>query len=289
MKTTQVISAVSITALLVLSGCGGTSSGDDSSNGGSNSGDIIGTWEGKCGGIGGGGNVKTVINIESDSITYTDYTYSNGACSGDPVSNTAKVSSYTLGKQFSDSDNGMTIQQLSVSSSDGDFKTVIGASPDSKLVFFGDQGNDFPTQINLEDSFTKVGADLTPNGKTVRVLGHSGLDFSAGESGTESDAYTVIWSPTAVSETRGTAIWIGTFNEAGNDNYYVYDTGSTDLNSVSTEPTNWPQMDERAAKMTKNKVYVLKLKEGNHAKVKVLSTPDPAGYDWAFLIEYEIF
>lgn len=298
MKHTTILPIAGLSAILALSGvalsgCGGTSSSSDSSSGGSDKLNFEGTWESTCQYDSDlDKDVKSVVEISNGNVTQTDYAYES-SCTGSATSNTATVGSYKLGNKLQDSDTGLTIQQLDVSMTDGDFKTVIGIIPDNKQVFFGENGSSYPTKVNLNDNYTKVGADLSPSGKTVRVLGHMEFDFSAGQPASDyedADAGTIIWGPTNAQEVWGSAVWIrSNVEEEGNNNFYVYATGKTDLSQVSSAPSSWPQIDQNVPSVVKGQVYVLKLAEGNHVKLKVLSTPDTDLLNWPLLVEYEIF
>ena len=257
---------------------------------------------------------KENLTITADTIIVerTNYTADDFGCSGVGTADN-KTFEYATGELVTPSNaDGIKMQQVDVK---GETKIALYVSPGEKHLVLIDGIKDaednisYPTSFRIDEHYIKDGADLTPSGATVTVLGHSGINLTTGivdpNSEDKHDISTIAWSPTGVGPAGfdddgiaysgwGEGIWIRpNYRDPANSddpNVYIKDIGKIALQDVTAAPTSWPEnWVTSLSPLTEDHAYVVRLLNGKHAKLRVLHKPDveAAGW-WSVLIEYQL-
>jgi len=244
---------------------------------------------------------RDVLTINDGSFVFEENTYSDASCTL-LISSDRQELSLTLGETFTGADTGLTLQQLAVSNGTTEthysgYATANG----NHLIVTSNDANTYPDHITLDEYYVKQDGDFTPDGATITVLGHSGMNLSDGIVYPLEDTHdvaTIGWSPTGTYDAGvswGDGVWLRA-NYESTEYSYVADMGANSLAQVTSLPTAWPTKDDfnteadessAAPALVKGHVYVVRMLDGNYAKIRILNTPDADG-DWNVLIEYEL-
>lgn len=298
------ILAASVSAL-VLSACGGS----DSSGGSTPASAYSGTWLSPVCEYGDyfpdtdtRTYERTVITINGESLVYEDNTYSDGTCST-VISSERDDLTITLGDTFTGADTGLTLQKVVISDGVDNYNYVAYATDKGNhLILTSNDDNTYSDRLTLDEYYLRQGGDFAPSGATTTVLNHYGINLTTGVAYTTEETHdvaTIGWSPTYEYETGqgwGDGIWLRS-NYESSDYSYVADMGLKTLDQVSSAPTSWPALDdfnttadeaEAVSYIIKGHVYVVRMLNGNYAKIRVLNTPDADADNWQVLVEYEL-
>lgn len=295
---------------LVLTGCGGSSKSDSSSPTTPAVSPLIGKW-----------NTSNSCQYDDEAPMYfkenltitaatiiverTNYTADDDGCLGVGTEDN-KTFEYTTGALVTPTNaDGIKMQQIDVT---GETKIALYVSPGSKHLIVTDgvkdaEGNtSYPTSFRIDEHYIKEGADLTPSGATVTVLSHSGINLTTGivsqVSEDDHDIATINWSPTGIGIDGVTSgwnegIWIRpNYHGPDGDDFstiYINDMGIKTLQEVIAAPSSWPEnWVTSLSPMTEGNAYVVRLLNGQYAKLRVLHQPDVESVWWPILIEYEL-
>jgi hypothetical protein len=124
------------------------------------------------------------------------------------------------------------------------------------------------------------------------TITHGGFDFSADKSDpdyVDSDGETIGWADNmvyATGEGYETGVWYrSNERDSSNQKIYFYDTGATDLDSVTSVNTSlWMNATDTWPSLKVGHVYVTKTLDG-YVKFKVLSTQITP--EWQFEAQYK--
>ena len=253
---------------------------------------------------------KENLTITADTIIVerTNYTADDFGCSGVGTADN-KTFEYATGELVTPSNaDGIKMQQVDVK---GETKIALYVSPGEKHLVLIDGIKDaednisYPTSFRIDEHYIKDGADLTPSGATVTVLDHSGMNLITGivTRGNEEnhDIATIAWSPSNLGPEDGAfkngwgagGVWIrpNYMREITPEDPYIYiqDLGVVALSEVTEVPSNWPVLDvNHMPPLSQGHVYVVRLLNGNYAKLRVLHKPDAEAKWWSVLIEYQL-
>lgn len=152
----------------------------------------------------------------------------------------------TTGETISGSDTGLSLQQLTVNTGNHEIRYVGYVTPTGNhLIITQNDSNTFPDHLTLDEYYIKQGADFTPSGATVTVLGHSGMNLADGVVHLLEDTHdvaTIGWSPTYTYEPGvewGDGVWLRSNYESA-EYSYVADMGSAALKEITSVPSSWP-------------------------------------------------
>lgn len=244
---------------------------------------------------------SVLVKISADKIQVlrTHFADTDNNCSQSSVSSSADEYSYSLGEKLTPTNALVTVQQMQQSTVG---KRLMYLSEDGKQLVLSEaaSGETYPSEFSIAENYVRKDTDLTPAaGKgTVAVLDHFGLNLRDGKRYQDEgnhDLGTTTWSPTNLDSTGSgsgwdTGIWIRpNYRASDNDaSIYIQDMGEKALSAGVAIPTSWAQQDvDNMDYLKQGHLYVMRLLDGKHAKVRVLHQPAMAPM-WPVLVEYQL-
>lgn len=281
----------------LLTACGGSDSSSGSSSGDDqNRNDSVqvlyGTWqEPLCkynqyyADTGTNDYKRQYFVFDADSVEVQDNVYADSDCTT-IISSSVDEYFYTDEGSAVDADTGLTVRKVALAD---DVKYTAYVNPRLNQIVLTGGDDTYPEEMDFDQYYVKQGADFQYKAgeQHIAVLGHFGLNFETGLPAHDGDAYTGAWSYTGAyidGEGYGSGVWIGAKMEDGL--IYIYDTGLTDMDAVTSGPAAWPAETAAMAASQKGRVYVVKGADDQLTKLKLLNTPNPDGM-WNVLVEYE--